>query len=145
VSKSHYVWKLHFTYGIALCVYKSQSSVSLLHSWVSYSHAYVLKLDLCVWNPYSACKITLCVWKLYSACRMQSCACWDHTRAWYNHVRACWIHNACRNYTLRVKSYPACINHSRSYRNHTRECHIHPRTRTFQDDLNGVVFNNADC
>jgi hypothetical protein len=92
----------HSAYGIALCWYKSHSNVSLSHSWVSNSHAYVPKLLSCVWKPHSACKITLCVWKSYSACRNQSCAWWNHTRAYYNHICACLNHTACRNYTLRA-------------------------------------------
>jgi hypothetical protein len=97
---------------ITLCMYKYYSSVSLLHSWVSYSHAYVSKLLSCVCKPHSASKIKLCVWKSYSACRNQSCACWNHTRACFYHVRACHcvykLHSACRN--------------------NTRECHIHTHT-----------------
>jgi hypothetical protein len=50
-----------------LCVYKSYSSVSLTHAWVSYSDAYMSKLLSCQWIPHSECKITLCVWKSYSA------------------------------------------------------------------------------
>jgi hypothetical protein len=71
-------------------------------SWVSYPHAYVIKLLSCELETHSACKITLCVWKPYFACRNQSCACWNHTRACWSHIWACRNHTACRNYTLHV-------------------------------------------
>jgi hypothetical protein len=48
------------------------------------------------------------VWKSFSACRNLSCACWNYTRAYFYHIRACWNHTVCWN--------------------HTRECHIHTHT-----------------
>jgi hypothetical protein len=136
VSLSHLCLSIHTAFEnytlraeITLCVWNRNL---YSHSWVSYSHVYVSKLLLCEWNTHSTCKISLCVWKSYSAFRKQSCACWNHNRAYFNHIRACRNHCACKSYTLRVditfyvwKSHSACIKHILSCRSHTRECHMH--------------------